>query len=76
MDGGSVTAAAFGIQDRDGNWIVENVGVAPDVEVVEVPKDFIAGKDAQLEAAVRLALEALEKHPPKEPPCYRCPTPR
>ena len=39
MDGGSVTAAAFGIMDRDGRWVVENEGVAPDVEVIEWPKD-------------------------------------
>jgi tricorn protease len=76
MDGGSVTSAAFGIQDTDGNWVVENVGVAPDIEVVETPKDFAAGRDAQLEAAVATALEALEKNPPKTPPCYQCPTPR
>jgi tricorn protease len=73
MDGGSVTAASFGIRDTDGRWVVENEGVAPDVEVVEKPKDFVAGRDAQLEKAVELALEALAKNPPRR--CPECKPP-
>ncbi len=76
MDGGVVTAAAFGILDTDGHWVVENEGVAPDVEVIETPKDFQAGRDAQLEKAVELALGALEKNPPKPRPTVTPPTPR
>ena len=76
MDGGGVTSAAFGIQDTDGRWVVENEGVAPDVEVVETPKDFIAGRDAQLERAVEVALAELAAHPPKPPPTYESPRPR
>ncbi|MCA8962738.1 MAG: PDZ domain-containing protein, partial [Planctomycetes bacterium] len=52
MDGGTVTAASFGVMDPDGNWAVENVGVAPDVEVFQWPKEVIAGHDPQLERAV------------------------
>jgi tricorn protease len=70
MDGGGVTAAAFGIVDTDGKWIVENEGVTPDYTVVETPADFLAGRDAQLEKAVSLALDALAKNPPK--PCPTC----
>ena len=76
MDGGSVTSASFGIVDTDGKWVVENEGVAPDVEVFETPKDYVAGKDPQLETAVRLALEALEKNPPPPVPTPGSPTPR
>ena len=76
MDGGSVTAAAFGIVDTDGSWVVENVGVAPDVEVLETPKDFAAGRDPQLEKAVELAMEALKKAPPRKKPEYTSPAPR
>lgn len=68
MDGGGVTAAAFGIVDTDGRWVVENEGVAPDVEVFETPKDLLAGRDPQLETGVRLVLEALGKNPPRTPP--------
>jgi tricorn protease len=76
MDGGSVTAASFGVMDTDGNWAVENVGVSPDYEVIEWPKLVILGGDPQLEKAVELALEALEKNPPKPAPTYRPPSTR
>jgi tricorn protease len=76
MDGGSVTAASFGVMDTDGNWAVENVGVSPDHEVIEWPKAIILGGDPQLERAVALALESLEKNPPKECPKYRPPAAR
>ena len=33
MDGGYVTAPSFGIVSKDGEFIIENVGVAPDYEV-------------------------------------------
>ena len=62
--------------DLDGEWVVENVGVAPDVEVIQWPKDVIAGRDPQLERAVEIALEALEKSPPREVPEYRPPSKR
>lgn len=59
MDGGRITSASFGVMDLDGNWAVENVGVAPDYEVFQTPKAVIAGRDPQLEKAVELCLEAL-----------------
>ena len=43
---------------------MENEGVAPDHDVNLLPKDVIAGKDAQLDKAIELALEALKKNPP------------
>lgn len=76
MDGGSVTAAAFGIMDRDGRWIIENEGVTPDVEVLEWPKDCAGGRDPTLERAVALALEALPAHPRVHAPAYTPPSPR
>jgi hypothetical protein len=50
-------------------WAVENHGVDPDVEVTIAPHDWAAGRDPQLDTAVRLALEALEgARPPLRPP--------
>ncbi|WP_234539382.1 S41 family peptidase [Streptomyces shenzhenensis] len=49
-------------------WGVENHGVDPDVEVVQTPQDWGAGRDPQLDEAVRIALEALETAPAKTPP--------
>ncbi len=67
MDGGSVTAPRWGLYGTEGSWEVENVGIAPDVEVEEDPALVRQGKAPQLERAVRLALEALAKEPPVKP---------
>jgi tricorn protease len=70
MDGGSVTAPNLAFWNEDG-FIIENEGVAPDVEVEQTPKDVIAGRDPQLEKAIEVVLKELEtKTPvtPKRPP--------
>jgi len=66
MDGGRVTAPNLAIWTEDG-FIVENDGVAPDVEVEQTPKDVIAGKDPQLEKAIEIVLAELAKAPPVAP---------
>ena len=66
MDGGFVTAPNLAIWTEDG-FIVENVGVPPDVEVEQWPADVIAGRDPQLEKAIEIALEQLEANPPVMP---------
>jgi len=76
MDGGSVTAASFGVLDTDGEWAVENVGVAPDHEVIEWPKEVLAGADPQLDKAIEVALEALERNPRKAEPVHHAPAAR
>ena len=76
MDGGSVTAASFGIMDTNGEWVVENVGVTPDVTVMEFPKPIIEGGDPQLEKAVELALAELAKQKKRKLPKYHPPSKR
>lgn len=66
IDGGSVTAPNVGIWTKDG-FIVENVGISPDIEVEQLPVDIINGKDPQLEKAIEIALKELEKNPPEAP---------
>ncbi len=66
IDGGGVTAPNVGIWTKDG-FVVENVGVAPDIEVEQWPADVIKGRDPQLEKAIEVALKELEKNPPEEP---------
>jgi tricorn protease len=71
LDGGFVTAPRYAIFGLNGEWEVEGHGIAPDVEVQELPKDVAAGHDAQLERAVAIVLEQLQQHPvvePKVPP--------
>jgi tricorn protease len=63
MDGGTVTSPNFGFFSPEGQWDVENHGVAPDYEVEMDPKPVHEGHDPQLERAVALALQLLEKNP-------------
>ncbi|MBV8729681.1 MAG: PDZ domain-containing protein, partial [Acidobacteriia bacterium] len=72
MDGGFITAPNVRIFSPSGEWIAENTGVAPDVEVDLDPQSVAAGHDPQLERAVAMALEALRKNPPAapRPPAY------
>ncbi len=63
MDGGSVTAPRVAFYNRTGDWDVENHGVAPDYEVEQTPKDWMAGRDPQLEKAVSLVMDSLKKNP-------------
>jgi tricorn protease len=66
IDGGSVTAPNLAIWTKDG-YVVENVGVAPDIEVEQWPAEIINGKDPQLEKAIEVALNELAKNPQEEP---------
>ncbi|MEX1308943.1 MAG: PDZ domain-containing protein, partial [Candidatus Sulfomarinibacteraceae bacterium] len=66
MDGGFVTAPNLGIWTEEG-FIVENVGVPPDIEVEQWPAETMAGRDPQLEKAIEVVLEELEMNPPVEP---------
>ena len=66
IDGATLSVPYFRAYSPEGEWIVENEGVAPDYDVTLWPKDVIAGKDPQLEKAIELALDALKKNPPKK----------
>jgi tricorn protease len=66
LDGGMVTAPNLGIWTEDG-FVVENEGVAPDIEVEQTPKDIIAGRDPQLERAIQIVMDELAKNPTKKP---------
>lgn len=74
MDGGTVTAPHWAIFGLDGKWEVENIGIAPDIEVEHDPKLVRAGRDPQLEKTVAVVLEALKKSPPTPPPVPVYPT--
>ncbi|MDT8433033.1 MAG: PDZ domain-containing protein [Bacteroidales bacterium] len=66
MDGGYVTAPNVAIWTEDG-FVVENVGVPPDVEVEQWPAEVIKGHDPQLEKAIEIVMEQLSTDPPEEP---------
>jgi tricorn protease len=60
IDGGIMTAPRGGFYDLQGEWAVENEGVAPDIRVEQRPAATIPGGDPQLERAVEEALRLLE----------------
>ncbi len=62
-DGGLVLASTFRFMDTNGDWAVENVGVSPDIEVVDRPDAVAKGEDPSLRRAVQYLLEELEKNP-------------
>jgi tricorn protease len=65
MDGGFVGAPSSGIYNPlTGEWEVENIGVAPDIEVDQDPALVRKGRDPQLEKAVEVILEELKNNPP------------
>ncbi|WP_436846369.1 S41 family peptidase [Streptomyces griseorubiginosus] len=68
VDGTLITQPKYAFWLEGYEWGVENHGVDPDVEVVQRPQDYAAGRDVQLDEAVRIALEALEASPAKTPP--------
>jgi tricorn protease len=68
VDGTTVSVPRFAFFFDEYGWSVENHGVDPDVEVLITPDDAAAGRDPQLETAVQLALETLDKQSPPVPP--------
>ncbi|GAV43613.1 S41 family peptidase [Streptomyces acidiscabies] len=52
-------------------WSVENRGVDPDMEALRTPLDWAEGRHAQLDDAVGLALELLERGTVASPPDHR-----
>jgi len=65
-DGGQLLAATFRFMSTDGRWVVENEGVAPDIEVIDRPEMVAAGRDPSVEKAVEVLLAELAKSP-KQP---------
>jgi tricorn protease len=61
VDGGTVTPPQFGIFGLDGTWLIEGIGVVPDVEVQNMPASVVAGQDTQLRTGVDLLLQELEE---------------
>lgn len=67
IDGGGVLYPTFRFYGTDGQWDVENVGVAPDIEVWDLPGPIAEGRDPSIEKAVEVLLEALEGHTGRPP---------
>jgi tricorn protease len=64
MDGGAVTVPTIGFMSLDGEYAVEGYGVAPDIEVENMPDKTARGEDPQLEKAIEYLMEKIEEDPP------------
>jgi tricorn protease len=63
IDGGFLSVPFFRVFTPEGEWHVENEGVAPDVEVPLDPLAVNAGNDVQLDAAIAEVLLQLKTSP-------------
>jgi tricorn protease len=69
-DNGIASAAETGVY-ADGKWLIEGRGVDPDMVVDNLPYQTYAGKDEQLDAALKELEQEIEAEPrpvPKAPP--------
>lgn len=64
IDGGFLTVPYFRFYTPEGEWRVENEGVAPDIDVTLDPAQVNAGVDTQLERAIEEVLKELETYEP------------
>jgi len=67
LDGGQVYVPLSATNAPDGQWIIEGHGVDPDIEVENDPKSVIAGRDPQLERAIKEVLRRMKKDPKRLP---------
>jgi tricorn protease len=76
LDGGHVVVPEITFYDLQDRWAVENRGVEPDIEVADVPGEFLEDHDIQLETAVRRLMEKIGPvphdllKPPSDLPAY------
>ena len=67
VDGGVLTAPDYRIYDKQGNWIIENEGVTPDIRVELNSLEMSNGKDAQLREGVEQVMDRIKQKPLKWP---------
>jgi tricorn protease len=64
-DNGMARVAENGQFGTNGEWLIEGVGVTPDVEVDNLPYETFNGRDRQLEVAIGLLEKKLKEQPVK-----------
>lgn len=63
IDGGGLTAPDYRIYDHEGKWVVENVGVKPDIEVELEAAAMREGRDNQLMTAIEYLMKKVKEDP-------------
>jgi tricorn protease len=71
-DNGIARTPQSGVYGPEGEWLIEQIGFIPDIEVDNLPHATFNGDDAQLEAAIRLLEQKIAEDPRAvpEPPAY------
>ncbi|MEZ5466747.1 MAG: S41 family peptidase [Lysobacterales bacterium] len=67
LDKGLARVAEYAQYDRQGRWLIEGTGVAPDIEVDNPPHATALGADAQLAAALQYLADKLKAEPVIQP---------
>jgi len=67
IDGATAFVPRSATNDPEGEYIIEGIGVPPDIEVENDPASVLAGRDPQLERGVAEVLAAIEADPKKLP---------
>ena len=71
IDNGKVEQSNNGFFGMEGKWWIENHGADPDVDVDNDPASVEAGKDLQLDTAIKTVMQEIKDNPftfPKQPP--------
>jgi len=68
LDGGFLNKPEFSRYDTEGRWIMEGVGVEPDIVVDNDPAKEYAGVDQQLDRAIEEILNELKTQEKNAPP--------
>jgi tricorn protease len=71
MDGGYIQIPEWSVYGVASQWLIENHGVDPDIEVENEPGELAVGHDKQLETAIALLLKNIAGKPaglPTPPP--------
>jgi tricorn protease len=66
-DGAVTTQPEYSFWFEDVGWGVENYGTDPDIDIDIAPQDYARGYDPQMEKAISVILEELEKNPVVKP---------
>lgn len=71
-DRGLARTPQSGVFGPEGEWLIEQIGVVPDIEVDNLPHATFNGEDAQLAAAIRYLEQKIAEDPRAvpEPPPY------
>lgn len=67
-DGGLARAPMMGVYGPEGEWLIEQVGFVPDIEVDNLPHATFNGEDAQLDAAIEFLKQRIAEDPRPVPP--------